>query len=61
MIAKMGDRIGMPLNTERLKKLTDSYIISNQKIKNALGIKQMPIRAIDGMRSTIEFFKNEIS
>jgi len=61
MIAKMGDRIGMPLNTERLKKLTESYIISNQKIKNALGIKQMPIRAIDGMRTTIEFFKNEIS
>lgn len=60
MIAKFGDKTGIPLNTERLKKLTESYIISNQKIKNAMGLNQMPIRAIDGMKSTIEFFNNEI-
>ena len=33
LIAKIGDKIHLPLNSERLHKLTDSYIVSNQKIK----------------------------
>jgi nucleoside-diphosphate-sugar epimerase len=61
LIARMGDMTGMPLNQERLKKLTESYVISNKKIKSALGLEQMPIRAIEGMKTTIDFFKNEIS
>jgi len=61
LIVKAGDIFGFPLNSERLKKLTESYTISNRKIKNAIGLEQMPIRAIDGMKTTIEYFKNEIS
>ena len=34
--AKLGDRWSLPLNTERLNKLTESYVVSNAKIKNAL-------------------------
>jgi nucleoside-diphosphate-sugar epimerase len=32
-LAKLGDLIHLPLTTERLKKLTESYVVSNQKIK----------------------------
>ncbi len=39
LIAKIGDFLPMPLNSERLKKLTSSYIVSNTKISKALKIK----------------------
>lgn len=57
LIAKIGDILGLPINSERLKKLTESYIVSNHKLKNALGIVNMPVTAIDGMKLTIESFK----
>jgi hypothetical protein len=43
LLAKTGDNFHLPLNNERLKKLTESYVVSNQKIKKALGIEKMPI------------------
>jgi nucleoside-diphosphate-sugar epimerase len=55
-IAKIGDVLGLPLNSERLKKLTESYIVSNQKLKNVLGIENMPYTIIDGMKLTVESF-----
>jgi hypothetical protein len=30
------------LNKERLQKLTENYVVSNEKIKSALGIEKMP-------------------
>lgn len=51
--AKMGDWLHLPLNTERLMKLTSYYTVDNSDIKHALGIHQMPVRSIDGLRSTI--------
>jgi nucleoside-diphosphate-sugar epimerase len=54
--ARLGDILKLPLNTERLNKLTENYIISNQKIKAALG-KELPIKAKDGLKRTIESFK----
>ena len=56
-IAKVGDKIKLPLNSERLKKLTESYVVSNQKIKNALNIKQLPLSAEEGIIKTIKSFK----
>lgn len=55
-IAKTGDRLGLPLNSERLKKLSESYVVSNEKLKNALGIEKMPYTAIEGMRKTFNSF-----
>jgi len=52
--AKAGDIIGLPLNSERLGKLTDSFVVSNQKIKTALGVDQFPITAEDGLVDTIQ-------
>jgi nucleoside-diphosphate-sugar epimerase len=55
LIAKFGDIIGLPLNTERLNKMTDNYIVSNKRIKDALGIS-FPISAKEGMLRTAKSF-----
>lgn len=55
-LAKIGDVCSLPLNSERLKKLTESYVVSNQKIKDALGIDKLPLTARDGMEKTIRSF-----
>ncbi len=56
-VAKCGDVINFPLNSERLKKLTESYVVSNKKIKTALNIKQLPLSAEEGIIKTIKSFK----
>ena len=55
--ARVGDLFHLPLNSERLKKLTESYLVSNHKIKKALGIEKMPITAEEGLRKTLESFQ----
>ena len=55
LIAKFGDIIKLPLNSERLGKLTQNYIVSNQKLLNAIG-KELPVNAIDGMKKTLRSF-----
>ena len=56
-VAKIGDKVKLPLNSERLKKLTESYVVSNQKIKTALGINILPMSAEEGLQKTIKSFK----
>ncbi len=51
--AKIGDTLHLPLNTERLRKLTGDYIVDNSDIKRALGINAMPIQAKEGLKATI--------
>ncbi|KIA89107.1 NAD-dependent epimerase/dehydratase family protein [Kaistella jeonii] len=55
--AKVGDLIKLPLNSERLKKLTESYVVSNAKIKDSLRILSLPISAKEGLEITIKSFK----
>ncbi len=55
-VAKVGGMLHLPLNPERLQKLTENYISSNAKIKAALGIEQMPVRAMDGLKKTLASF-----
>ena len=55
-LAKLGGILHLPLNPERLQKLTENYVSSNAKIKAALGIDQLPVRAKDGLRKTIKSF-----
>lgn len=57
-LVKVGDVLPLPLNSERLKKLTESYVVSNTKIKNALVIKKLPLSAEKGLQKTIESFKD---
>jgi nucleoside-diphosphate-sugar epimerase len=58
-IAKMGTLLYFPLNSERLQKLTENYVVSNEKIKKALGIDKMPISAMKGFEITIKSFEND--
>lgn len=55
-VAKIGDVLHLPLNSLRMQKLTENYVVSNAKIKAALGMKQMPVRAKDGLKETIKSF-----
>lgn len=54
--AKCGNVLHLPLNTERLNKLTENYVVSNAKLKAALGIESMPVRARVGLKVTLESF-----
>lgn len=56
-VAKMGGALHLPLNPERLQKLTENYVSSNAKIKKALGVEQLPVRAKDGLKMTIKSFE----
>ncbi len=56
-MATIGTWLHLPLNKERLRKLTENYVVSNAKIKAALGIEHMPIRAEEGLKNTIHSFE----
>jgi nucleoside-diphosphate-sugar epimerase len=55
--ARIGDKLHLPLNSFRLDKLTENYVVSNAKIKRALDIDRMPVRAKEGLAKTIKSFK----
>lgn len=57
-LAKIGGWLHLPLNPERLRKLTENYISSNEKIKKALGVEKMPVDAKKGLQNTLESFAN---
>jgi len=56
IIAKIGDVIPLPLNSERLKKLTESYIVCNEKLKKHIG-KELPLNCKEGIINTFKTFK----
>jgi nucleoside-diphosphate-sugar epimerase len=55
-IAKIGDILHLPLNTERLDKLTENFVVSNLKIKAALGIEKLPVTSKEGILKTFQSF-----
>jgi nucleoside-diphosphate-sugar epimerase len=55
LIAKIGNLFPLPLNEERLQKLTDSYVVSNLKIKSVIG-KPLPISSKEGLLKTFKSF-----
>ena len=56
-VAKFGGWMHLPLDRERLRKLTESYVSSNAKIKKALGVEKMPVDAREGLKVTLTSFK----
>jgi len=58
-MARVGDVLRLPLDSERLAKVTDSYVVSNAKLKNTLAWQQMPISAREGLRQTLSSFAKE--
>ena len=59
-LAKLGDLFRLPLTTERLKKLTESYVVSNQKIKSSIG-KNLQFSAKDGLLKTFNSFSKHVN
>lgn len=60
-LAKIGDTLHLPLNSERLKKLTESYVVSNEKVKNTLGIYELPVSSKEGLMRTIKSFNKSLN
>lgn len=57
-LAKIGDSFKLPLNTERLNKLTEDYVVSNEKIVKAIG-RPLPVSSEEGLMRTFNSFKNK--
>ena len=55
-IANLGDPLHLPLNSERLQKLTENYVVSNEKIVEAMG-KPLPVSSREGLVRTFESFR----
>ncbi|MFW0737277.1 NAD-dependent epimerase/dehydratase family protein [Flavobacterium sp. T12S277] len=55
-VAKIGDIVRFPLNSETVQKLTENYEVSNKKIKTALKIERLPHTAQYGLERTIKSF-----
>ncbi len=53
--AKIGNVLHLPLNEERLQKLTGSYVVSNKKLMNAIG-KPLPVSSREGLLRTFQSF-----
>jgi nucleoside-diphosphate-sugar epimerase len=59
LFSKLGDLFKLPLNSERLSKLTETYIISNAKIKSAIS-KPLPLTAKEGLMKTLNSFNTNV-
>lgn len=56
LAARVGDVFRLPLNTERLGKLTGDSFVDNAALKKHLGWPEMPVSAEDGLRATLRSF-----
>ena len=54
-MAKVGDFLPIPINSERLLKLTENYEVSNLKIKKAIQ-KKLPLSSNEGIKKTVISF-----
>ena len=54
-LVKIGDFLRLPFNSENLIKLTENYVVSNDKIKNAIG-KELPLNSKEGLLITFSYF-----
>jgi nucleoside-diphosphate-sugar epimerase len=57
-VANLGDLFHLPINSERLQKLTESYVVSNKKIIEAIG-KPLPLSSKEGLLKTFQSFKKK--
>ena len=59
IVAGISGFLHLPFNKESLLKLTENYVVSNQKIKKSLGIEKMPLTAEEGLKKTLNSFKKK--
>ena len=58
LLATLGDVLPLPLNTERLEKLTENAVVDSNKLIKAIG-KPFPESTHAGFKKTFESFVNE--
>lgn len=58
LFAKIGDILQLPLNSERLKKLTENYEVSNKKLLSTLNIV-LPLSSKKGLMKTFQHFHSK--
>lgn len=58
LIAKIGNSINLFFNTENVNKLTQNYIVSNEKILSVIKC-ELPLTSEEGIYKTIIGFKND--
>jgi nucleoside-diphosphate-sugar epimerase len=56
-VAQLGHVLKLPFNIEKLDKLSESYIVSNNKVKTVLNI-DLPVTAKEGLKITAQSFNN---
>ena len=59
LLAKLGDVLPLPLNSERLEKLTENAVVDASPLLKAMGVKSLPLRTLDGFKKTFDSFVNE--
>ncbi len=60
LISQMGYFFKLPLNSERLNKLTETYIVSNKKILTAIN-KPLPFSSKEGLMKTLNSFNTNVN
>lgn len=58
LMASVGDKCRLPLNSERLQKLTENYLVSNAKIRMELN-ENLPLSSTEGLLRTANSFRNK--
>ena len=56
MVASVGSVLHLPLNRERLGKLTEDSVVDNSALRAALGWDAMPVGAEEGLKATLAEF-----
>ena len=56
MVASVGSALHLPLNRERLGKLTEDSVVDNSTLRVALGWQKMPVDAEEGLKTTLAEF-----
>lgn len=58
-LAILGDILHLPFNRKVLDKLTENYMVSNEKLKRALCVDHFPVDIRDGLRKTFQSFSTK--
>jgi nucleoside-diphosphate-sugar epimerase len=59
LIAKMGTLFHWKFNEYQYLKLSSNFFVSNEKLKQALGISSMPVSTVDGLLKSVACFKKK--
>lgn len=55
LIARLGDILPLPMNSERLEKLTGDEVVDSSELVNAIG-KELPVKSRQGLKKTFSAF-----